>query len=571
MKRVLAVLLSAVLSLSVAVVPGIQTLAEEPDAAQKTEGQQEAEVEVQAPSAVLMEASTGAVLYEKDADTRRAPASVTKIMTMLLIFDALEDGKIALEDEVSTSEYAASMGGSQVFLEPGETQSVDTMLKCISVASANDACTAMAEYIAGSEEAFVKMMNERAAGLGMANTHFVDCCGLTEDPAHLTTARDIALMSRELITRYPQIHNYSTIWMDTITHVTKQGTKEFGLSNTNRLLKMPAGYRVTGLKTGSTSLAKYCLSATAEKDGIRLIAAVMAAPDYKARFADAQTLLNYGYASCRLYEDQEMPELPLMAVADGIEDFVPLSYQGKFSYLSLNGEDFSQVEKKSHGLMQRFGSLEVAMRQNDLAWEVQNYLADHPDAAVVNLGCGLDGTGRACDNGSCKIYNLDFPDVIAVRNQLLPAGDREENIPCNLNDTEWFTKIDASEGAIFFASGVFYYFLTEQVRTLVQAMADSFPGGVLVFDAANRTAVKMIAKTWLRSAKIQDVGAYFAVSDAKSEISPWDSRLQVTSRGYMLGYNDLRDPSVSGLFRFLARTGDRIMKMQIVRICFGQR
>lgn len=218
--------------------------------------------------------------------------------------------------------------------------------------------------------------------------------------------------------------------------------------------------------------------------------------------------------------------------------------------------DFSQVEKKSHGLMQRFGSLEVAMRQNDLAWEVQNYLADHPDAAVVNWGCGLDSTGRACDNGSCKIYNLDFPDVIAVRNQLLPAGDREENIPCNLNDT---------------ASGVFYYFLTEQVRTLVQAMADSFPGGVLVFDAANRTAVKMIAKTWLRSAKIQDVGAYFAVSDAKSELSPWDSRLQVTSRGYMLGYNDLRDPSVSGLFRSLARTGDRIMKMQIVRICFGQR
>ena len=218
--------------------------------------------------------------------------------------------------------------------------------------------------------------------------------------------------------------------------------------------------------------------------------------------------------------------------------------------------DFSQVEKKSHGLMQRFGSLEVAMRQNDFACEVQNYLADHPDAAVVNLGCGLDSTGRACDNGSCKIYNLDFPDVIAVRNQLLPAGDREENIPCNLNDT---------------ASGVFYYFLTEQVRTLVQAMADSFPGGVLVFDAANRTAVKMIAKTWLRSAKIQDVGAYFAVSDAKSELSPWDSRLQVTSRGYMLGYNDLRDPSVSGLFRFLARTGDGIMKMQIVRICFGQR
>ena len=233
--------------------------------------------------------------------------------------------------------------------------------------------------------------------------------------------------------------------------------------------------------------------------------------------------------------------------------------------------DFSEAEENSRSLMQRFGALEVAMRQNDLAFEVRAYLKTHPCAAVVNLGCGLDSTGRSCDNGSCKIYNLDFPDVIAVRNQLLPAGDREENIPCNLNDTEWFTKIDASEGAIFFASGVFYYFLTEQVRTLVQAMADSFPGGVLVFDAANRTAVKMIAKTWLKSAKIQDVGAYFAVSDAKSELSPWDSRLQVTSRGYMLGYNDLRDPSVSGLFRFLARTGDRIMKMQIVRICFGQR
>ncbi len=230
--------------------------------------------------------------------------------------------------------------------------------------------------------------------------------------------------------------------------------------------------------------------------------------------------------------------------------------------------DFSEAEKNSRGLMQRFGSLEVAMRQNDLAFEVKDYLKIHPNAAVVNLGCGLDNTGRACDNGSCKIYNLDFPDVIAVRNELLPAGDREENIPCDLNNTEWFRKIDSSNGAVFFASGVFYYFLTEQVKTLVQGMADAFSGGKLVFDAANRTAVKMIAKTWLKSAKIKDVGAYFAVSDAKSELSPWDSRLQVTSRGYMLGYNDLRDPSVSGFFRFLARVGDGMMKMQIVKINF---
>ena len=231
--------------------------------------------------------------------------------------------------------------------------------------------------------------------------------------------------------------------------------------------------------------------------------------------------------------------------------------------------DFSEAERNSRSLMQRFGALEVAMRQNDLAFEVRDYLKSHPTAAVVNLGCGLDGTGRACDNGSCKIYNLDFPNVIAVRNELLPAGEREENIPCNLNDTAWFSRIDASGGAVFFASGVFYYFLTEQVKALVQAMADAFPGGVLVFDGANRTAVKMIAKTWLKSAKIQDVGAYFAVSDAPKEIGAWDSRLQVTSRGYMLGYNDLRDPSVSGFFRFLARVGDHGMKMQIVKIRFG--
>ena len=233
--------------------------------------------------------------------------------------------------------------------------------------------------------------------------------------------------------------------------------------------------------------------------------------------------------------------------------------------------DFSAAEKKSRSLMQRFGSLEVAMRQNDLAWEVRDYLKAHPNAAVVNLGCGLDSTGKACDNGSCKIYNLDFLDVIALRNELLPAGEREENIPCDLNDTSWFSQIDASNGAVFFASGVFYYFLTEQVKTLVQAMADAFPGSVLVFDAANRTAVKMIAKTWLKSAKIQDVGAYFSVSDAPKEIGAWDSRLQVTSRGYMLGYNDLRDPSVSGFFRFLARVGDGMMKMQIVRIKFVSR
>ena len=230
--------------------------------------------------------------------------------------------------------------------------------------------------------------------------------------------------------------------------------------------------------------------------------------------------------------------------------------------------DFTALEKKSTSLMQRFGFLEAAMRQNDIAFEVRAYLKAHPNAAVVNLGCGLDDTGRRCDNGSCKIYNLDFPDVIRVRDALLPAGDREENIPCDLNDGAWLSKIDASNGAIFFAAGVFYYFLTEQVRALLQKMADAFPGTAIVFDAANARAVKLMLKTWIRDAEIKDVGAYFAVSNAQAEIAPWDRRFQVSSRGYMLGYNELKDPSVSGFFRFLAKVGDGYMKMQIVKIEF---
>ncbi len=302
--------------------------------------------EVAAPSALLMEASTGQVLYEKDADQARRPASITKIMTLILIFDALESGKIRMDDLVTTSAYAKSMGGSQVFLEEGETQTVETLIKCIVIASGNDASVAMAEYIAGSEGEFVKMMNDRAAGLGMNNTHFEDCCGLTDSPTHVTSARDIALMSRELINRYPQIHNYSTIWMDTITHVTKQGTKEFGLSNTNKLLKMATNFTVTGLKTGSTSLAKYCFAGTAEKDGVRLIAAVMAAPDFKARFADALTLLNYGFANCRIYQDANPLPLPEMIVKNGKDDIVSLMYDQVFSYLSTTGEDFSAIERE---------------------------------------------------------------------------------------------------------------------------------------------------------------------------------------------------------------------------------
>ena len=315
--------------------------ASNPDAASDAS----APVALSAPSALLMEASTGTIIYEKDAHSILHPASITKIMTLILIFDALDTQKISLDDVVTVSEHAASMGGSQVFLEPGETQTVDTLIKCISVASANDACVAMAEFIAGSEDAFVAQMNERAAGLGMKDTNFVNCCGLDVDN-HMTSAYDVALMSRELITKYPQIHNYSTIWMENITHVTKQGTKEFGLANTNKLLKMAADFQVTGLKTGSTSRAKYCLSATAQKDGIRLIAVIMAAPDYKARFSDARNLLSYGYARCRLYEDKEKIPLPEMKVAGGVKENVLLEAEGTFTWLSTEGEDLGKIEKK---------------------------------------------------------------------------------------------------------------------------------------------------------------------------------------------------------------------------------
>ena len=309
------------------------------------EGAQEentAAVEISAPSAILMEASTGTVIYEKDADTARPPASVTKVMTLLLIFDALENGTISLEDEVMTSEYAASMGGSQVFLEAGEVQTVDTLIKCISVASANDACVAIAEYICGNEEEFVRRMNERAAELGMNHTSFVNCNGLDAD-GHVTSARDIALMSRELITKYPQIHDYCMIWMENITHTTENGTSEFGLTNTNKLVRQ---YEyATGLKTGSTGEAKFCVSATAEKNGVELIAVIMAAENSKDRFGDAVKLLNYGFGKCQIYTDNDMEAIPPVKVEGGVEEEVGAEYAEQFTWLDITGANLNQMEK----------------------------------------------------------------------------------------------------------------------------------------------------------------------------------------------------------------------------------
>ena len=300
--------------------------------------------ELQSPSMILMEPSTGQVIYEKNADERRSPASITKIMTMLIIFDELADGKIKLEDEVVTSAYAKSMGGSQVFLEEGETQTVDTMLKCIAVASGNDACVAMAEKIAGSETEFVNMMNERVASLGLENTHFCDCSGLSDSDDHYTTARDVAVMSRELITKYPQVHEYSTIWMEDITHVTKKGSETFTLSSTNKLLKQYP--YTTGLKTGSTDKAKYCLSATAKYNDMELIAVVMGAPNPTTRFSEAQALLEYGFANCSLYKDDTKIAQKTIPITGAIQKEVAIGAAGDFTYLNTDGADVSGIAKK---------------------------------------------------------------------------------------------------------------------------------------------------------------------------------------------------------------------------------
>ncbi len=302
-----------------------------------------AQVEISAPSAILIEAETGQVIYELNPDEQRSPASITKIMTILLIFEQLEKGNISLQDSVTVSAHASSMGGSQVYLAEGEVQELETLLKCIIVASANDASVAVAEHIAGSEPAFVEMMNAKAMALGMKNTKFEDCCGLTDSDGHYTTARDVAIMSRELITKYPDVFNYTTIWMDEFVHETPQGTSTFGLSSTNKLLKQYDW--ITGLKTGSTSKAKYCISATGNKNDMQLISVIMGAPDPKQRFSDAATLLNYGYGMCQMYTDENKDTLPKVAVKGGKQEQVPVAYRDSFRYLDTEKRNLEEVEK----------------------------------------------------------------------------------------------------------------------------------------------------------------------------------------------------------------------------------
>lgn len=354
---------------------------------------------VVSPSYVLMEPETGTVICGKEKDTRRSPASVTKIMTLLLIFDSLEKGSLSLEDTVTTSAYAKSMGGSQVYLEEGETQSVETLIKCIVIASGNDASVAMAEHIAGSEQEFVKMMNERAAALGMKNTHFEDCCGLTDSDGHYTTAYDIALMSRELILKYPQVLEYSSVWMENITHVTRQGSKEFGLTNTNKLIRSYDGCR--GLKTGSTSKAKFCLSAVAERDGLSLIAVVMAAPDSRIRQKDASALLDYGFSRCRLYEDPDPGTPGELKVKNGVSETVPLEYEGVFRYVDTKGGDLSGITRKTAVP----DEVEAPVKKGEAAGELI-YMKDGKELGSIRILYG--GSVRKAQYRDCLREVLDL-------------------------------------------------------------------------------------------------------------------------------------------------------------------
>ena len=289
--------------------------------------------DVDALSAILMDAESGAILYSKNGQEALPPASVTKVMTLLLLMEAIDDGRIALTDTVRVSEYAASMGGSQVYLEPNEEMSVEDLLKSVVVSSANDAAVALAEKIAGSEEAFVALMNSRAAELGMKNSYFENVTGLDDDTKrHLLSAEDIAIMSRELL-KHEKILDYTTIWMDTI----RNGA--FGLSNTNRLIRFYSG--ATGLKTGSTSKAKFCISATAKRDGMHLIAVIMGAPGRDARNEAAKKLLDWGFANYAVYTN-EAGTVGDVSVIGGLNTSCEAEY-GDFSALLKKGEERNVV------------------------------------------------------------------------------------------------------------------------------------------------------------------------------------------------------------------------------------
>ena len=320
-------------------------------------------------AALLMEKTTGEILYAQNEHDALPPASVTKIMTVLLTMEAIDSGRIALDDMVTVSAYAAGMGGSQVFLAEGEQMSVDDLLKAVCVSSGNDAAVALAEHVAGVTELFVEQMNNRARELGMKDTHFVNCTGLTAE-GHLTSAHDIALMSRELLLHHPEVRNYTTIWMDTL----RSGT--FGLSNTNKLIRFYEG--ATGLKTGFTQEAGYCISATAERDGMELIAVIMKSTTSDSRNADAKMLLNYGFSTYTLTDIQPEEPLPVLPVTLGAADTVTLT-------LPEEGRTLLLEKSRSGGLTQTVELPETVAAPVQAGQQVGTLTVQQDGAALLTV------------------------------------------------------------------------------------------------------------------------------------------------------------------------------------------
>lgn len=341
------------------------------------------ELDISSRSAILMEANSGMIIYEKNADEMLRPASVTKVMTLLLIFESIDEGKLSMDDIVTVSEHAASMGGSQCFFEAGEQQTVNDMIKCIEIASGNDAAVAMAEHIAGSEELFVERMNERAKELGMNNTCFKNACGL-EAEGHLTCARDIAIMSRELIVNHPEIKEYSTTWMDYIIHRTKRGESRFDLANTNKFLRQYNG--ATGLKTGYTSQAKYCMSATAKRDEVELIAVIMGADTKEIRNSEASKLLDYGFSVCETYtDDNVLSDKIIIPVKFGVKKNVDYYCAKSKTILVIDG-NINNIEKK----IVRYENIEAPVYKGDIVGVVQ-YSQDNKviDEEFIYAACDV--------------------------------------------------------------------------------------------------------------------------------------------------------------------------------------
>lgn len=338
------------------------------------------ETVVNSKSSILLEPTTNTILLENNAKEKMPIASVTKVMTMLLIFEAIDDAKIKKDDVVTVSEHAAGMGGSQVYLEPMEQQTVDSLIKCIAVSSANDASVAMAEYIAGSEQEFVNMMNEKAKQLGMTNTNFVNACGLDDDNGY-SCAFDVAIMSRELIINHPDVFNYTGIWQDEIVHKTARGEEPFGLANTNKLIKNYSG--ATGLKTGSTSKAMFCLSGTAERDGMQLVAVVLGANTPSDRVSEVIKMLDYGFANYTVQQiDSVDTPIATININNAENEDVKL-YVKENKNIVIDKNNKSEVTKEAYVINNLTAPIAKGTKAGEIVYKQNGEIVTKVDLIVV--------------------------------------------------------------------------------------------------------------------------------------------------------------------------------------------